>query len=434
MSGERYVALGLATARSAWFTNVARWATVGSIPLEFVKCINAEELRARLASGRPFSAVLVDAATGDVDRDLLDLASTQGASVIVIDDGRSARDWISLGARARLDPEFDRRELLEALGQVSHMIGGATALTVDDRTPHHDAGHRGRFISVTGRGGAGASTVAMALAQGLADDDLYAGQTLVADLRLDADQAMLHDARDIVPGLQELVEAHRSGRPSGDEVRRLTFEVVNRRYRLLLGLRRHRDWSVLRPRSLEEALAGLQRSFRFVIADIDPDLEGKEETGSVEVEERNLLARSSVARSDVVVAVGLPGVKGLHALTRMVDDLRAHGVEPERILPVVNRVGRNQRVRAELRRTFADLTAAGDAAHPVDGLIFLPDRRGLDDLHRDGARMPSAFTAPLVGAVRAVLDRSRSRPTPGEVEPAPIAPGTLGSWFDEEAG
>jgi hypothetical protein len=36
--------------------------------------------------------------------------------------------------------------------------------------------------------------------------------------------------------------------------------------------------------------------------------------------------------------------------------------------------------------------------------------------------------------VRAVLDRSRSRPTPGEAEPAPIAPGTLGSWFDEEAG
>ena len=48
MAGERYVVLGLATARSAWFTDVARWATVGSVPVEFVKCIDADELRARL--------------------------------------------------------------------------------------------------------------------------------------------------------------------------------------------------------------------------------------------------------------------------------------------------------------------------------------------------------------------------------------------------
>jgi MinD-like ATPase involved in chromosome partitioning or flagellar assembly len=434
MAGERYVAQGLATARSTRFTNVARWATVGSIPLEFVKCINVEELRARLASGRPFSAVLVDAATGDVDRDLLDLASTQGASAIVIDDRRGGRDWTALGARARLDPDFDRRGLLDALAQVSHMIGGATALTVDDQAGPPEPGARGHFISVTGRGGTGASTIAMAIGQGLAgDDDRYAGQIVVADLRLDADLAMLHDARDIVPGVQELVEAHRSGRPSGDDIRRLTFEVVNRRYRLLLGLRRHRDWTMLRPRALDESLAGLQRCFRFVVADIDAELEGQDETGSAEIEERNLLARSAVARSDVVVVVGLPGLKGLHGLTRVVDDLRTHGVEPARILPVVNRAGRNQRTRAEVRRTFAELTSS-DGGRPVDGPIFVPERRGLDDLHRDGARMPSAIAAPVVGAVQAVLGRAGARPDVAAAPPARVAPGSLGSWFDEEAG
>jgi MinD-like ATPase involved in chromosome partitioning or flagellar assembly len=378
--------------------------------------------------------VLVDAATGDVDRDLLDLASTQGAAVVVIDDGRGGRDWLSLGARARLEPDFDRRELLDTLAGVSRMIGGATSLAVDDRTGLPEPGGRGHFISVTGRGGTGASTVAMAIGQGLADDDRCAGQTVVADLRLDADLAMLHDARDIVPGVQEVVEAHRSGRPSGDDIRRLTFEVVNRRYRLLLGLRRHRDWSVLRPRALEESLAGLQRCFRFVVADIDADLEGQDETGSAEIEERNLLARAAVARSDVVVVVGLPGLKGLHGLTRVVDDLRAHGVEPERILPVVNRAGRNQRTRAEVRRTFAELTATRDGGQPVDGPIFLPERRGLDDLHRDGARMPSAIAAPVVGAVHALLDRAGARTDTGAGAPERVAPGSLGSWFDEEAG
>src|SRR4051812_16982815 len=156
MTGDRYVALGLATARSTWFTNVARWATVGSIPLEFVKCIQAEELRARLASGRPFSAVLVDAATGDVDRDLIDLAATHGASLIVVDDAGTGRDWMALGARAVLDPGFDRTQLLDVLRQVSAMIGGATSFAVDDPTP--DDVTRGRFIAVTGRGGARAST------------------------------------------------------------------------------------------------------------------------------------------------------------------------------------------------------------------------------------------------------------------------------------
>ena len=44
MAAERYVLLGLGTARSPWFTEVARWATVGSLPADFVKCISAEEL------------------------------------------------------------------------------------------------------------------------------------------------------------------------------------------------------------------------------------------------------------------------------------------------------------------------------------------------------------------------------------------------------
>ncbi|MDP9419863.1 MAG: hypothetical protein M3P53_06925, partial [Actinomycetota bacterium] len=45
-----------------------------SLLAEFVKCVSAEELRARLASGRPFSAALVDATLPAFDRDLVDLA------------------------------------------------------------------------------------------------------------------------------------------------------------------------------------------------------------------------------------------------------------------------------------------------------------------------------------------------------------------------
>ena len=75
MAGSRYVVLGLAHVRSPWSTEVARWATAGSVPVEFVKCVSVEELRARLLSGRPHSAALLDGRLAGVDRDLLDLAA-----------------------------------------------------------------------------------------------------------------------------------------------------------------------------------------------------------------------------------------------------------------------------------------------------------------------------------------------------------------------
>ena len=49
MAGERYVVLGLAPARSAWFRSVGLWANSGALPAEFLKCMSAEEMRARLA-------------------------------------------------------------------------------------------------------------------------------------------------------------------------------------------------------------------------------------------------------------------------------------------------------------------------------------------------------------------------------------------------
>lgn len=428
MGGERYVALGLAGARSTWFTDVARWSTVGSIPVEFVKCISSEELRARLASGRPFSVVLIDAATNAVDRDLLDLAIGLGTSVVVVDDGRSGRDWMALGVRAVLPSSFSRDQLLDTLAHASHMIGGATALPLNDPVGTERPMGRGMLVAVAGSGGTGASTAAIALAQGLAEMMAGAGDVVLADLCLHGDLAMLHDARDIVPGIQELVDVHRSARPSPAEVRALTFDVVNRGYRLLLGLRRHRDWAVLRPRSFEAAVAGLRRAFELTVADIDADLEGEQECGSVDVEERNIMARAVATSADAVVVIGVPGMKGLHGLVRTVNEFRGYGVDPQRILAVINQSTRNQRARSELSRTFAELIGTP----PVVGPIFTGERRGLDELHRDGARMPTSFSGPLAGAVRSVLDRA-----PGHdalaAEPVAVAPGSLGSWTDQTA-
>ena len=434
MGTERYVTLGLARVRSRWFTDVARWATSGSLAMDFVKTVSAEEVRTRLSSGRPFSALLVDGGLPGIDRDLLELAREHGCAPIVVVDGPT-RDWRAIGAADTLPAGFGRTELEAVLAEHATPIGRADDLPGQVEVPDDQQGFRARVVAVTGSGGTGRSVVAMALAQGAAADPAHADTVVLADLALHADQAMLHDARDVIPGVLELVEAHRSGLPAPEEVRGLTFDVVARRYRLLLGLRRHRDWTALRPRALRSALDGLRRSFTLVVADVDDDLEGEAATGSADIEDRNLLARTAVDLADVVVVVGAPGTKGVHSMLRVVRDCLTAGVAPERIVTVLNRAPRSRTARAELGRAVTELLTASNPGQALLSPVFLPERRQLDDVVRDGVPLPDALVAPVTAAVQARLDAVPERGTPAAgPEPVLVEAGSLGSWDEEAAG
>jgi CO dehydrogenase nickel-insertion accessory protein CooC1 len=421
---ERYVLLGLASARAPWFRAVAAWATAASLPADFVKCVSVEEVRARLSSGRPVSALLVDGRLPALDRDVVDLARAAGAAVLVVDDGRSGRDWAAVGVSRVLPDGFDRRALLDALSACAAVVPRAEVLPGDPGPVDNGAGVAlGRLVAVCGAGGTGVSTVATALAQGVADS----GDVVLADLALHAEQAVLHDARDVVPGVQELVEAFRSGRPSADEVRSFAFHVEERGYDLVLGLRRARAWSTLRPRAFEAAVDGLRAAYSTVVCDTDADIEGEDAGGSADVEDRHVMARTALRVADVVLVVASPGTKGLHSMVRVMGDLREFGVPADRLVPVVNRAPRSRRARAEVASAFASLVRGAAVATP----LFLPER-DIDNVLRDGVRLPAAVVAPLVGAVEAVAQRRSA----ALAEPVPLRPGTVTSWsFDaEEAG
>lgn len=427
-TGERFVVLGVAQVRSPWFREVARWATSAMLPIEFVKAMSVEEVRVRLRSGRGYSALLLDDSLPGVDRDLVEQAREAGCAVLVVDNGRAARRLGELGASAVLAPTFDREELLQVLSQTATPIAraaGAQAVVAD----HAEPGYRGRLVAVTGARGAGCSTVAAALAQGLAADPRHADVVCLADLALDADQAMLHGSPDVVPGIVELIDAHRGGRPSIDEVRRHTWSVGHRGYHLLLGLRRHRDWTAVRPRAFGATLDGLRRGFRIVVADVDADLEGEQATGSVDVEERNTMARAAVAAADLVLVVGRPGLQGLHAHLRATRHVLDHGVPGERVLPVINRSPKGPRPRAELTSAYG--TLLGGAGAMVPSPVHLPERRHLEEVLRDGARFPESWAAPLVTSVQALLDRAAAPVSPAELDLQPVRPGSLGSWADD---
>lgn len=430
MAGERYIVLGLAPARSTWFRSVGLWANSGALPAEFLKCMSAEEVRARLASGRRYSAVVADAGLPSVDRDLVAAAASADCAVIIVDDERVSRDWAGLGAGRVLRPSFGRDDLVAALATLAAPVPRADARPDELLSTPAAGAWQGTVIALTGAGGTGVSTASIALSQALGDDVRHAGMVVLADLRLHAEQAMLHDARDIVPSVQELVEAHRGGRPSSEVVRSLTFAVAERRYHVLLGLRRARSWPTLRPQAVEAAFDSLRRAYRVVVCDVDPDLEGEEGGGSIDVEERNVMARTAMASAAVVFAVGLPSMKGLHSLVRVVTEVVGFGVAVDRIVPVLNRAPRAARARAGLTSVLAQL------AEPAVGTglptpVFLPER-AVDAALHDGARLPTALGTPLAGAYQAVLSRSGG-PVPAVV-PERVRAGSLGLWADHATG
>ncbi len=428
MNAERWVVLGVARPRSTWFSEVATWATAATVPVDFVKCMSSEEASARLSSGRSHSAVLIGSDVPGLDRDLIDAATSVGTAVIVVDPA-SGRDWLELGIGGTLPATFDSAELMAVLAEHASPIRRVqtTNRPSEADTPSDAKGH---LIAVTGSGGSGTSTAAMALAQAFGRQQAGWSTTVLTDLARNGEQAVLHNARAIVPGVQELADAHRIGRLPPEEIRALTFDAVGRGYHLLLGLRRARDWTAVQPRAFEAALDGLQRSYDYVIADVDADVEGESETGSVDVEDRNLFALTTFAHADMVLVTGAAGVKGLHSLMRTLRELASFGVPAARLLPVVVRAPRSPRRRLEIRTALGELTNTVELSGLVSP-VYLPNRNDLEIALRDGVQLPRALGSVLHKPVNTFLCRTEKRPEPGPDEPTAITVGSLGSWSDE---
>lgn len=409
-----------------WFGAVASWATSGALPADFVKFVSAEELRVQLRAGRPFSAALLDAGMPSMDRDVVQGLRDHGVAPILVEATGVQREWRELGAAAVLPATFARGQLLDALRATAQPIAVSAVPGVpDDTAEDAEPSRRAALIAVCGPGGTGSSSVAVALAQGLAAHrEPRSAPVLLADLCRNADQAVLHDARDIVPGVQELVEAFRNRRLDPDETRALTFRVVERDYHLLLGLRRSLNWTAIRPRAFEAALAGLRGAFSVVVADVEPDLDGERETGSLDIEERHVMSRTTIAASSLVVLVGRTGISGVHAMVRCAEVLLDHGVDAERILPVITPAPRATGRRAEVARAFAELVDRSHAGTALASPVFLPRRR-VDDALRDGMAVPRPLPGLLARPVTAMLERVDIAPV-APVGPEPVRPGSLG--------
>ncbi len=433
MNDDRWVVMGLAQPRVEWFSKLSRWSTAAAVPVDFIKCVSREEVLARLNGGRPYSALLVGDNVIGLDRDLIASARIEGVAVIVV-GSTIERDWNELGASARLPEDFERSDLLGALTDHATPIARISAV-VGESPIREESSWRGCLVAVTGPGGTGSSVVAMATAQAFASEPSNHSMVLLADLVLNAEQGMLHDAREVIPGVQEFVDAHRVGRVPVEQIRSLVFEAVDRGYHLLLGLRHHRDWTVIGPRSFESSLDGMLRSYRLVVADIDPDFEGEKDTGSRDVQDRNHMARTVASRADLVVVVGIATTKGIHSLTRTIRELTAIGVDSERIVAVFNRATRNPRRQADAADALAILLERDKKVGGVGDPVFVTERADIEIAVRDGVRLPNnaarSLHRHLSDRLGSHLSTGSSRVTPNIIEAVPIIPGSLGHWNDQ---
>lgn len=408
--------LALARPRSPWLADLTSWSGTGSLEIDLVRCISCDEVRARLAGPQRVSAVLLDAEAVGIDRDLLADAREAGTASIVITVGTVRRDWIELGADLVLDQSFSRDDLLCSLRSLSSPISTRADLPVIPAPSIAPSATRCPLIAVTGSGGSGTSTVALAIAQHLD------GVALV-DAALDASLALLIGHLDPLPALQEFIEAHRTGSPGLDEARRLLHRCERHDLDLLPGLRHHRDWTALQPRAIASALDTLRNAYRFVVADVDHDLEGEAETGSFDIGDRNALARVITAGADLIIVTGRPDLIGMSRQVEIISRLIHRGIAPQRIIPITLRPIRWALTVADIRRTVGtllkDLHPGMDLVPPT--VVELP--RDLELLLLDAAPLPAALVDPL----GAVIPAQFAPATASSAElPVLVRPGTLG--------
>ena len=422
MSRGRYPVMVLAPTRADWVGSVLSWAMSGMVPVDLIRCLSAEELRARLDSGTPCSAVILDASAGNVDRDLVARARHSGTTCLIV--GPADRDWSEIGVHGVLDPGFGAEQLNQALREYCHSSPVEGIPAPSEPPVGRSRGPTGRLHCVLGTPGSGSSTLAAALAQSLADELATPGSVLLADLDLHSSQAALHDSADVIPGLQEMAEAHRLGRPSRQQVRDMTFAVPDRGYDLLLGVRRHRDWVALGASTIEAAIESLAAAYRETVLDTGSDLDDESTTGSHDIADRNSTTLVALRRAHSVVVVGRPGVAGLHRLFTLAAGLERLEVDPTRVSMVLNGAPRRRRARAEVLSALAELCPPGlrPAARRATAIPHIAD---LESRHSTVAPFPHRLTTPLARAVASL--RPLPEPVAGSTDrPVPVVPGTLG--------
>lgn len=384
----------LSTPRNPWIHEFLRWANSGVLTLHVTKCISTAELRAHLEAVTPGHLALLDAEVPGVSTDLLNLCDATQTQVLLYDD-RAMRHsrWQAAGVQHLLTRD-------STLHSVSKILQAQLIDRVSE-TPHefaYEPEAPGKLIAVCGTGGVGVTSTACLLAQGLVQQLPLDQSVLVSDFSFTADLAVLHDASDVMPCLEEFLDLVRTKHATVHDVRQLTHYVEERGYHALLGIHRAPGWSLVTQRTAHQVLLALRRSFGYSILDLPWALHGERETGFTDLDDYHALARLGASQADLVLVVGRPGLKGLRSLHQLSRSLRDLGVAPERIVRVITAAPKSKRSRAALLR---NLEALSDV---FLGPVLFVESFPIETSFFDGVRFPQGVSASLAKSVLALSE------------------------------
>lgn len=244
------------------------------------------------------------------------------------------------------------------------------------------------FWTVVGAGGTGTSTVAALLSQSLASH----GASCLVDLRLRGEQALLHNIGRSKRGLAEFILGHRNSSPT-TLPSQFVHRIPTRGYDLMAAMPSLPSWRLIDHSSLDAALHSLSRSYRSVVFDCDLDLEDRSVSGSMDIEERNMLTRSAIRSSSALVLVAQPGVKGLYSLSRLHREVLESKLVRGPIGIVINRYSPSPRKAREFLENLGDVLDQRGSGQPVK-VIFLPDT-SIESQVLATARFPASLASPI---------------------------------------
>lgn len=384
MSDARARLVAFAPGRQAWSTRCARWSADARIPFAYARCVSLSALVDELSHGTPH-AVLLDARTCTPQV----LAATTDANVPIIAVGGDVS-----GAHGQLDDTFRRDELLQVLVLLQRAV---TAVPVADEVMPLV---QRRLVAVIGAGGAGTSTVAALVAQGLAHSG---ASVLLADLCRNASQAVLHDVKHTIDGVMEMAAAT-PALFGGAEPYRPSVPVDARGYALVLGMRQPLQWVALRGERARQVVATLRDGEGWLVCDIDADLDTEQDTGSIGVGDRHRFTTDVLAQCAAVVVVADASLMGVFRGVELCAAVARFCGEAVPVVVVINRVKKGDALRPSARfsAAFEALTAAHQTARKPTAVVTVPVFAA-DRCHLEVRAFPHRMATHVTGPLTAVL-------------------------------
>ncbi|MFN2488807.1 MAG: CpaE family protein [Actinomycetota bacterium] len=331
----------------------ARLGSRGDLEL-VLRCVDRIELLAAIRGGALDGIVSVGIASW-FDAQCAHEAARAGIRVVgMVDDALEIERMSALGAEllpvgADVDEVIDRcREAREP---------AARLLSSQPSTP------RGKLIAVWGpKGAPGRTTVAIELAAELC-------QTEPETLLIDGDPygGDMLQLLGIIEELPTIVWATRMAAKEELDAARLMLDLRRAGKRgpvFLPGLPRADLWAEVSDFGWRQLLQVVRATFRFTVCEVGFCLEPERAAFSQTGEGRNMIARTTIAEAEQIVAVCRGDLVGTKNFLWAFEELRAL-VDVDDILIVANRVGRSE------QREVGELIRRHAGKRPI---AYVPDR------------------------------------------------------------